>query len=153
SALLECLHKIIDRLVGTLLGTTFIANFVLKKISLGKALWLATAIFGIGIGSSAMVHSRFVLLLIWFVSCMFLGITHVAQKPILQTEIPNEKLGEVFSAFYTVTIPTLAIGSLVFGYIAKFLSWRLFLIVFTIFFLLVSFLYFSNKKLRQYDVS
>lgn len=139
--------------VGTLLGTTFIANFVLKKISLGKALWLATAIFGIGIGSSAMVHSRFVLLLIWFVSCMFLGITHVAQKPILQTEIPNEKLGEVFSAFYTVTIPTLAIGSLVFGYIAKFLSWRLFLIVFTIFFLLVSFLYFSNKKLRQYDVS
>ncbi|SDX01079.1 MFS transporter [Streptococcus equinus] len=139
--------------VGTLLGTTFIANFVLKKISLGKALWLATAIFGIGIGSSAMVHSPFVLLLIWFVSCMFLGITHVAQKPILQTEIPNEKLGEVFSAFYTVTIPTLAIGSLVFGYIAKFLSWRLFLIVFTIFFLLVSFLYFSNKKLRQYDVS
>ena len=139
--------------VGTLLGTTFIANFVLKKISLGKALWLATAIFGIGIGSSAMVHSRFVLLLIWFVSCMFLGITHVAQKPILQTEIPNEKLGEVFSSFYTVTIPTLAIGSLVFGYIAKFLSWRLFLIVFTIFFLLVSFLYFSNKKLRQYDVS
>ncbi len=139
--------------VGTLLGTTFIANFVLKKISLGKALWLATAIFGIGIGSSAMVHSPFVLLLIWFVSCMFLGITHVAQKPILQTEIPNEKLGEVFSAFYTVTIPTLAIGSLVFGYIAKFLSWRLFLIVFTISFLLVSFLYFSNKKLRQYDVS
>jgi MFS family permease len=139
--------------VGTLLGTTFIANFVLKKISFGKALWLATAIFGIGIGSSAMVHSCFVLLLIWFVSCMFLGITHVAQKPILQTEIPNEKLGEVFSSFYTVTIPTLAIGSLVFGYIAKFLSWRLFLIVFTIFFLLVSFLYFSNKKLRQYDVS
>lgn len=139
--------------VGTLLGTTVAANFTLKKLNLGKAFWLATAIFGIGIGSSAMVHSRFVLLLIWFVSCMFLGITHVAQKPILQTEIPNEKLGEVFSAFYTVTIPTLAIGSLVFGYIAKFLSWRLFLVVFTIFFLLVSFLYFSNKKLRQYDVS
>lgn len=139
--------------VGTLLGTTVATNFALKKLTLGKAFWIATAIFGIGIGSSAMVHSRFVLLLIWFVSCLFLGITHVAQKPILQNEIPEEKLGEVFSAFYTVTIPTLAIGSLVFGYVAKFLPWRLFLIVFTIFFLLVSFLYFTNKKLREYDIS
>lgn len=139
--------------VGTLLGTTFVTNFILKKVSLGHALWLATAIFGIGIGSTAMVNNRFVLLVIWFLSCLFLGVTHVVQKPILQTEIPEEKLGEVFSAFYTVTIPTLAIGSLVFGYIAKFLPWRLFLIVFTIFFLLVSFLYFTNKKLRQYNIS
>lgn len=100
-----------------------------------------------------MVHSRFVLLLIWFVSCLFLGITHVAQKPILQTEIPTENLGEVFSAFYTVTIPTLAIGSLAFGYIAKFLTWRLFLVLFTFSFLLVSLLYFSNQKLREYAIS
>ncbi|MBJ7540352.1 MFS transporter [Streptococcus sp. SL1232] len=139
--------------VGTLLGTTVAANFVLKKLNLGKAFWIATAIFGIGIGSSAMVHSRFVLLLIWFVSCLFLGVTHVAQKPILQTEIPTENLGEVFSAFYTVTIPTLAIGSLVFGYIAKFLTWRLFLVLFTFSFLLVSLLYFSNQKLREYAIS
>ncbi|MDI6036722.1 MFS transporter, partial [Streptococcus equi subsp. zooepidemicus] len=64
-------------------------------------------------------------------SCLFLGVTHVTQKPILQTEIPDEHLGEVFSAFYTVTIPTLALGSLI----------------------LVSLLYFSNKTLRQYDIS
>lgn len=139
--------------VGTLLGTTVIANFVLQKFSLGQAFWLATAIFGIGIGSTAMVHSRLVLLLIWFISCLFLGITHVAQKPILQTEIPDEHLGEVFSAFYTVTIPTLAIGSLIFGYVAKTMSWRLFLVLFAMALLLVSLLYFSNRKLRHYDIS
>ncbi|MBE6164244.1 MAG: MFS transporter [Streptococcus gallolyticus] len=139
--------------VGTLLGTTVVANFVLQKFSLGQAFWLATAIFGIGIGSTAMVHSRLVLLLIWFISCLFLGITHVAQKPILQTEIPNEHLGEVFSAFYTVTIPTLAIGSLIFGYVAKTMSWRLFLVLFAMALLLVSLLYFSNRKLRHYDIS
>lgn len=139
--------------VGTLLGTTVVANFVLQKFSLGQAFWLATAIFGIGIGSTAMVHSRLVLLLIWFVSCLFLGITHVAQKPILQTEIPDEHLGEVFSAFYTVTIPTLAIGSLIFGYVAKTMSWRLFLVLFAMALLLVSLLYFSNRKLRHYDIS
>lgn len=139
--------------VGTLLGTTVVANFVLQKFSLGQAFWLATAIFGIGIGSTAMVHSRLVLLLIWFISCLFLGITHVAQKPILQTEIPDEHLGEVFSAFYTVTIPTLAIGSLIFGYAAKTMSWRLFLVLFAMALLLVSLLYFSNRKLRHYDIS
>lgn len=139
--------------VGTLLGTTVVANFVLQKFSLGQAFWLATAIFGIGIGSTAMVHSRLVLLLIWFVSCLFLGITHVAQKPILQTEIPDKHLGEVFSAFYTVTIPTLAIGSLIFGYVAKTMSWRLFLVLFAMALLLVSLLYFSNRKLRHYDIS
>lgn len=100
-----------------------------------------------------MVHSRLVLLLIWFISCLFLGITHVAQKPILQTEIPDEHLGEVFSAFYTVTIPTLAIGSLIFGYVAKTMSWRLFLVLFAMALLLVSLLYFSNRKLRHYDIS
>ncbi len=139
--------------VGTLLGTTVVANFVLQKFTLGQAFWLATAIFGIGIGSTAMVHSRLVLLLIWFISCLFLGITHVAQKPILQTEIPDEHLGEVFSAFYTVTIPTLAIGSLIFGYVAKTMSWRLFLVLFAMALLLVSLLYFSNRKLRHYDIS
>ncbi|MCY7186091.1 MFS transporter [Streptococcus gallolyticus] len=139
--------------VGTLLGTTVVANFVLQKFSLGQAFWLATAIFGIGIGSTAMVHSRLVLLLIWFISCLFLGITHVAQKPIIQTEIPDEHLGEVFSAFYTVTIPTLAIGSLIFGYVAKTMSWRLFLVLFAMALLLVSLLYFSNRKLRHYDIS
>lgn len=139
--------------VGTLLGTTVVANFVLQKFSLGQAFWLATAIFGIGIGSTAMVHSRLVLLLIWFISCLFLGITHVAQKPILQTEIPDEHLGKVFSAFYTVTIPTLAIGSLIFGYVAKTMSWRLFLVLFAMALLLVSLLYFSNRKLRHYDIS
>lgn len=139
--------------VGTLLGTTVVAHFVLQKFSLGQAFWLATAIFGIGIGSTAMAHSRLVLLLIWFISCLFLGITHVAQKPILQTEIPDEHLGEVFSAFYTVTIPTLAIGSLIFGYVAKTMSWRLFLVLFAMALLLVSLLYFSNRKLRHYDIS
>ena len=139
--------------VGTLLGTTVVANFVLQKFSLGQAFWLATAIFGIGIGSTAMVHSRLVLLLIWFISCLFLGITHVAQKPILQTEITDDHLGEIFSAFYTVTIPTLAIGSLIFGYVAKSMSWRLFLVLFAMALLLVSLLYFSNRKLRHYDIS
>ncbi len=139
--------------VGTLLGTTVVANVVLQKFSLGQAFWMATAIFGVGIGSTALVHSSLVLLIIWFCSCLFLGVTHVAQKPILQTEIPNEHLGEVFSAFYTVNIPTLAIGSLFFGFVAKFLSWRLFLVLFAIAFIFISLLYFSNKKLRQYNIS
>ena len=139
--------------VGTLLGTTVLANVVLQKFSLGQAFWMATAIFGVGIGSTALVHNSLVLLIIWFCSCLFLGVTHVAQKPILQTEIPNEHLGEVFSAFYTVNIPTLAIGSLFFGFVAKFLSWRLFLVLFAIAFIFISLLYFSNKKLRQYNIS
>ncbi len=139
--------------VGTLLGTTVVANVVLQKFSLGQAFWMATATFGVGIGSTALVHSSLVLLIIWFCSCLFLGVTHVAQKPILQTEIPNEHLGEVFSAFYTVNIPTLAIGSLFFGFVAEFLSWRLFLVLFAIAFIFISLLYFSNKKLRQYNIS
>jgi MFS family permease len=99
-----------------------------------------------------LAQNRFVILLIWFMSCLFLGVTHVAQKPILQTEIPNEHLGKVFSAFYTVTIPTLAIGSLFFGYIADFLSWHIFVVIFAAALLLVALLYYSNKKLRDYSI-
>lgn len=139
--------------VGTLLGTTVAANFVLKKLNLGQSFWIATAIFGIGMGLIALVHDNTILLLIWFISCIFLGITHVAQKPILQTEIPDKHLGEVFSAFYSITIPTIAIGSLFFGYIATILSWRIFLVLFALSLILVSLLYFSNNQLRSYDIS
>lgn len=139
--------------IGTLFGTTVVSNFILKKMSIGHAFWLATAIFGLGIGLSTLAPNSFWLLVTWFISHLFLGVTHVAQKPILQTEIPDERLGEVFSAFYTVTIPTLAIGSLVFGAIADFLSWRVFIILFGVATILIAFLYFSNKKLRLYDVS
>ena len=138
--------------IGTLVGSTFVANFVLKKISLGQAFWIATAFFGIGIGSTAFIQSKTILLVLWFFSFVFLGITHVVQKPILQMEIPDKHLGEVFSAFYTITIPTLAIGSLLFGIIAEFLSWRCFLIVFEIALILVSIIYYSNYKLRNYNV-
>ncbi|WP_423215897.1 MFS transporter [Streptococcus equinus] len=138
--------------VGTLIGTTFVANYLLQKLSYGKAFWLATAMFGIGIGSTALTQNRYVILLIWFISCLFLGVTHVAQKPILQTETPDEHLGKVFSAFYTVTIPTLAIGSLFFGFIADFLSWHIFVVIFAATLLLVALLYYSNKKLRDYSI-
>lgn len=138
--------------VGTLIGTTFVANYLLQKLSYGKAFWLATAMFGIGIGSTALTQNRYVILLIWFISCLFLGVTHVAQKPILQTESPDEHLGKVFSAFYTVTIPTLAIGSLFFGFIADFLSWHIFVVIFAATLLLVALLYYSNKKLRDYSI-
>ncbi|EFW88846.1 hypothetical protein HMPREF0819_0907, partial [Streptococcus equinus ATCC 9812] len=79
-------------------GFTHYRNYR-AKLSYGKAFWLATAIFGIRIGSTALAQNRFVIFLIWFMSCLFLGVIHVTQKPILQTEILDEYLGRVFSAF------------------------------------------------------
>lgn len=139
--------------VGALLGSTVICNYVLKKLTIGKTLWIATILFAVGIGATAFAKNQVSLLIIWLLTFVFLGITGVIQKPILQAEIPENRRGAVFSAYYTVSIPTLAIGSLFFGFIAKFLTWRGFIFVFAIGTILLGLLYFLTKPLRRYNLS
>ncbi len=139
--------------LGILIGTTVVANKVTNKYRLGLVFGVTTFLYGVGVCLLPFLINRYVFLIGWFLVFIFLGLSQVVQKPILQNEIPAANLGAVFSAFYTLTVSTLAIGSIFFGIVAKYLSWQLFLPIFGIAYALVGGSYLLNKKLRGYEVN
>lgn len=114
---------------------------------------MTTFLYGVGICLLPFLTNRYVFLIGWFLVFIFLSLSQVVQKPILQNEIPAANLGAVFSAFYTLTVSTLAIGSIFLGIVAKYLSWQLFLPIFGIAYALVGGSYLLDKKLRGYEVN
>lgn len=139
--------------IGIMVGGTFVVNHVLKRYNVGRILWVADIIFGMILLPISIFSNKYMLLVVWFIAFIFLGVSQVVQKPILQAEIPHEKMGEVLSAFSTITISTLSVGSLLFGYLAKFMDWKIFMVIFGVSYIGIGLLYFSNKKFNNYSVN
>lgn len=139
--------------IGIMIGGTFVVNFVLKYYNVGRILWIVDIIFGLILLPISIFTNKYMLLLVWFIAFIFLGVSQVVQKPILQAEIPHEKMGEVISAFSTLTISTLSLGSLLFGYLAKFMDWKIFMVIFGMSYVFIGLLYFSNKQFNNYSVN
>ncbi|MGT2801656.1 MFS-type transporter involved in bile tolerance, Atg22 family [Streptococcus henryi] len=136
--------------IGTLLGSSIVANFFIKILTVGRVLCLFSLLFGISFSLISFVTNPYVFILIWFIAFIFLGITQVVQKPILQSEIAKYRLGEVLGAFYTLTVSTLAVGSLFWGTITEILSSRFFFLTFGLSYTIIAIIYFLNKKLNNY---
>ncbi|MBC1908549.1 MFS transporter [Listeria innocua] len=140
--------------VGTLIGSTFLATFLLKSLTIGKVLVLSTSLYGlIMLISAYFVNSSFIIL-IWGIASTFLGVTHVVQKPFFQVLIPKEHLGKVFSALYSLSVATLPIGALLFGYLGShILNSLTFLLIFGGIYIIIGFVYFLNKQIFKFTMT
>ncbi|RRG18430.1 MFS transporter [Weissella viridescens] len=139
--------------IGTLIGSTLFASLILKYIPVGKILWSSALIFGVTLIPVIFISNKYVFLLLWIFSFVFLGINQVVQTPILQAKIPHEQLGKVLSAKSTISISTLSIGSLAFGFFAKYVGWQAFMFMFGLGYIFIAVVFFSVKELRSFKIS
>ncbi|MBC1516666.1 MFS transporter [Listeria immobilis] len=140
--------------IGTLIGSTFLATLLLKFIKIGKVLTLATVLYGLTMLISAYFVNSFFIIFIWGIASTFLGVIHVVQKPFFQVLIPKKHLGKVFSALFSVSVATLPIGSLLFGYLgSKSLSSLTFLLMFGGVYMVIGIIYFLNKEIFKFSMS
>ncbi|MBC6297969.1 MFS transporter [Listeria sp. FSL L7-1517] len=140
--------------IGTLIGSTFLATLLLKFIKIGKVLTLATVLYGLTMLISAYFVNSFFIIFIWGIASTFLGVIHVVQKPFFQVLIPKKHLGKVFSALFSVSVATLPIGSLLFGYLgSKSLSSLTFLLIFGGVYMIIGIIYFLNKEIFKFSMS
>ncbi|KRN76987.1 MFS transporter [Weissella minor] len=137
---------------GVMLGSTFIASLFLKMFTTGKTLCLAYLLFGLSLMPVVFISSKYLMLGIWLFSFIFLGVSQVIQKPILQNETPNKNMGQVLSAYSTISVSTLSLGSLFWGYIAKFVNWHMFILLFATVFIIIACTYSLNHTLKRYTL-
>ncbi|MDT0049397.1 MFS transporter [Listeria cossartiae subsp. cayugensis] len=140
--------------IGTLIGSTLLATLLLKFMKIGKVLTLCTLLFGLTMLISSYFVNSPLIIFIWGFASTFLGATHVVQKPFFQVLIQKERLGKVFSALYSLSVATLPIGALLFGYFSSHnLNSSTFLLIFGGTYLLISFIYFLNKHIFKFTIS
>lgn len=140
--------------IGTLIGSTLLATLLLKFMKIGKVLTLCTLMFGLTMLISSYFVNSSLIIFIWGIASTFLGVTHVVQKPFFQVLIQKEHLGKVFSALYSLSVATLPIGALLFGYFSSHnLNSSTFLLIFGGTYLLISFIYFVNKHIFKFTIS
>lgn len=136
--------------IGSLLGSSIIANVIFKYIPVGKVLVIFHLLSGLLFIMTSLVTSHKISFLsFWLLSFMMLGVTQVIQVPVLQKLIPSHKIGTVMSSFYTLTVTSLPLGALFFGAIGENLSGPMFLAIFGITLFLISVCYFSSKNITN----
>lgn len=138
--------------LGIMIGSTILANKLMSKLIVGKIFQYANMLYGIFLVPIAFISDRYILLTVWGLAFLWLGVSQVVQKPIIQGSIPEDKMAKVLSAFSTLSVSALSIGSLFFGVVANYLDWQMFIIVFCTSFVIIGFMYRSNKKLSAFSL-
>lgn len=139
--------------IGVTLGSTFIATFFLKFINLGKLFWISNVGMGIFLLVSLVFENKFVFLFLWGISFVFQGLNRVVINPYLQTTIETKNLAKFFSSFNTLTVTTLPFGSLLFGSLNKYINWKMFIVLFSMFMLLSSLMFIFNKAIYNFKTN
>lgn len=138
--------------IGTLIGSTIVSSILLKYLPVGKCVFIGSLFFGIFLFISRFFVKSVLFIPMLGVSCVFLGINHVVNPVYEKVLIPQEHLGKVASALYTISIPTLPLGALFFGAIATKLSSEHFMGIFGVTYILISIVYLKNKSIFNFKV-
>ena len=119
--------------IGAFLGAWIISGYVIKNMGVGKKRVIARIGVGIGIALSGFAVNSWLFLLPLFLANLFLGVAHVTNDPIMQSIIPAEDMGKVLTAYYSITVGVMPLGSLFFGYMANYLTASVFMYIFGFF--------------------
>lgn len=138
--------------IGTLIGSTFGAALFARFMSLGKTLTLATSLYGVCIVISGFYAHSVGIIVGLGIANLFLGITHVVQKPFFQVLVPEKHLGKVFTATASSGVAALPAGSLFFGIFSDYISSSYFLYLFGAIYLMIGIIYWKNKAIFQFHL-
>ncbi|WP_162917874.1 MFS transporter [Brochothrix thermosphacta] len=139
--------------IGTLIGSTIASKIVLSKYTIGRIQVFATLFFGVTLLANALfVSSKFIIVSL-AISFIFLGVTHVSNKPFYQILIPEQHLGKVFSTKASISIITMPLGSLFFGWLSLYINPNIFFILFGSSYCFIGIVYLLDSKIRDFSLN
>ena len=138
--------------IGAFLGAWIISGYVIKNMGVGKKRVIARLGVGIGIALSGFAVNSWLFLLPLFLANLFLGVAHVTNDPIMQSIIPAEDMGKVLTAYYSITVGVMPLGSLFFGYIANYMPAHMFMYLFGFFGILDGLINWRYKPIANFVV-
>ncbi|MHC5251978.1 MFS transporter [Listeria kieliensis] len=138
--------------IGTLIGATFGATLFARFFALGQTLTFATCLYGFCIAISGLSTNSLGIIFWLGIANIFLGVTHVVQKPFYQVLVPHKHLGKVFSAASSFSVTALPLGSLFFGLVSDYLSSAQFLYLFGGVYLAIGIFYWNNRSVFRFQL-
>lgn len=136
--------------IGGIIGSTFVANKILKGIDAGQKLIITSLLFGVML----LFASWFALhwsIIIWFAAAaMFLGASQILYTPLLQTIVEQKHLGKILSAQSSATVGIMPLGFIIFGEVAKMLPINYFLIIFGLSYIALGIIYYYDPVIRTF---
>ncbi|MFY3791279.1 MFS transporter [Ureibacillus sp. MALMAid1270] len=139
--------------IGTLVGATIFSQKILKNLILGSKLVLCSCLFGVMLVFTSFFASSVWVIFPLTIGAVFLGVTQILTHPIVQTIVPEEKLGRVFSAQYTISVGIMPLGSLIFGKVAEIMSSEIFFILIGIVYILIGISYWLQKEIAHFSLT
>jgi len=139
--------------IGGFFGTAIVSKTLFKTTPTGIKHIMNYALFGLGLLLTSLLSDSLLLLLTLVASGLFWGVTHVTYSPIKQVLIPAEKMGKVSSVESTLSIGSMPLGSLFFGYFFDMISAQLFFTLFGITYLLSAVFYYRAENIRTFKLS
>lgn len=135
--------------LGVVIGNSYGASYMLKKISLGKSLIYINISSGLPLCILFLITNKYLILILFFIFGIFLGINHVLTPTYYQKVIEHQNLGRFYSASYSLTVSTFPLGALLFGYIARYMSYNYFFLLFGLSYVIFGIYMLKLKKFRE----
>jgi len=107
--------------IGGILGS-LTPGRITRHLSIPKEIVLIYGAYGLMTVNILFLKSRFLLLVITVVASVFTGILNPQVQGKMINELPEQSIGSIISAFYTVVQLTVPLGSLIFATVANTLS-------------------------------
>lgn len=136
--------------IGVTIGTTLFAKLLLKHFKLGSLFPISCFGMGLCLTISCLLKNNYLFLGFWAIAFMFQGLNRVVTTPYLQASLVQGQRAKFFSAFNTLTVAPLPIGSLFFGKLATIIDWQLFIISFAIYMVIFGLLFTANRKIKNF---
>ncbi|VWL84878.1 MFS transporter [Oceanivirga miroungae] len=137
--------------LGVVIGNSYGVTVILKKLKLGLAIITNEILKGIPLVLLFFTSDKYLILVFFFVFGIFLGITHVIMATYFQKAIPSNKLGRFYSATYTLTVSAFPLGALLFGYVAKYMSYNYFMLLFGVNFIIIGISMSKFRKIKNFE--
>lgn len=139
--------------MGTLVGATFFAHKVLKPFNLGRKLVYCSFLFGGMLLVTSLFVDSILLLIFLLISCTFLGVTQILTHPIVQSITPENKLGKVFSAQYSISVGIMPFGAFFFGKMAEFIDPSIYFTFLGATYIVIGISYLIQKEILNFSLS
>lgn len=138
--------------IGGMLFGILLARVILKNIKSGKKFILAYLFFGLFLVTSAFFSNNLLIIVTLILGGGFYSLSHITTNVIEKGLIPEEHFAKISSSRYTISVGIMPLGSIFFGIFSEYIPVFWFFIAFGLCYILIAFLHFSNKRVRDFDI-
>ncbi|CAM3021355.1 hypothetical protein GHI93_00610 [Lactococcus hircilactis] len=126
---------------GVILGSSVVSQKILGKIKDMMKMGLAMLFYGTIMCFVSFFVTNFWVLLPLGLGAIFLGVIQTIIYPLIQKITEKTQQGKIFAAFETLTVGIIPLGSILFGFIAKFLVPQIFFLIYGFYYIFLAIIF------------